>query len=202
MGLIYQRHKLKLIQSKAIPYRDPINPKYRSRDMLFASFETANKDTVIFFICHWPSRFGGKLKSMPKRLNAATILSHFIDSLQLQTWSSFIIMGDFNDSPQDSSMTMLCRNAGLNNLMLDLDPKLGSHRYKGEWSYLDQILVSAGHVKFVKGHGVFQAPFLLEPQGRLPGMKPKRAFQGPFFTKGYSDHLPIYLDWSLTPNPH
>lgn len=202
MGLIYQRHKLKLIQSKAIPYRDPINPKYRSRDMLFASFETANKDTLNIFICHWPSRFGGKLKSMPKRLNAATILSHFIDSLQRQTWSPFIIMGDFNDSPQDSSMTMLCRNAGLKNLMLDLDPKLGSHRYKGEWSYLDQILVSAGHVKFVKGHGVFQAPFLLEPQGRLPGMKPKRAFQGPFFTKGYSDHLPIYLDWSLTPNPH
>lgn len=81
--------------------------------------------------------------------------------------------------------------------MAQLDSQKGSHRYQGHWAYLDQILVKTQATANIINYGVFYAPFLLEDESRFPGQKPKRAFQGPFFGSGFSDHLPIFLDWHL-----
>jgi len=195
VGLIYRKDRLKLLNSKAIPYFCDSIPDYNSRDMLYASFTIPEGDTLQFLICHWPSRYGGQEASEFKRLCAAHTLLDFSDSLKTQSKSPFIIIGDFNDSPKDSSMRLLSNAGRFINLMDELPEAQGSHRYKGEWAYLDQALISEDYGEYVQSFGVFNAPYLLEEESKFPGYRPKRAFRGTFFTDGFSDHLPIYLDW-------
>lgn len=195
VGLIYRKDQLRLLNSLAIPYFCDSIPDYHSRDMLYASFSNLAGDTLQFVICHWPSRYGGQEASQFKRLCASERLVNFTDSIKALSKAPFILMGDFNDSPVDSSLRQLSTLGHFDNLMKDLPKSLGSHRYKGEWSYLDQMLVSKNYRSHIKDFGVFQAPFLLEKESKYPGYRPKRAFRGTYFTDGFSDHLPIYLDW-------
>jgi hypothetical protein len=75
----------------------------------------------------------------------------------------------------------------------------GSYKYNGKWSIIDQFIVSSAliqknglHVK--DGACIFAASFLLVPDEKFGGEKPFRSFQGPQYTGGYSDHLPVLVD--------
>jgi hypothetical protein len=81
--------------------------------------------------------------------------------------------------------------------MLSLDAAEGSHRYKGQWAYLDQLIISQGLIDKVGEFGCFRAPFLLEEDNRYPGMQPFRTYLGMRYNEGFSDHLPIYIDLKL-----
>jgi len=200
VGLLYRKSHMRLIESEVLPFVLENDSNYRSRDMLFAKFKILDGDTISFLICHWPSRFGGKEASDYKRIQAARIARNFIDT---KAPGSIIIMGDFNDSPWDQSLSELASSAErpLLRLMQNLDSNSGSHWYQGEWTYLDQILIDSLDLERVKNYGVFKASFLLEKDGQYPIEKPKRAFKGPFYTGGFSDHLPVYLDYATKTQP-
>lgn len=195
VALIYRKSKLKLIESKALPYSFPQDSSYRSRDMLYAKFYHQDLDTLNFLINHWPSRYGGKEKSEPRRLAAAKNAFEFLGALP---FDNLIVMGDFNDEPQDSSIKFLGNRLKVENLMLKLETSMGSHRYKGDWAYLDQILFRStqnkGKELVIDTAAVHQVEFLLEPDMRFPGNKPFRSFKGSFYQGGFSDHLPVYVD--------
>ncbi len=200
VALLYDKSRLKLQNSLPISYRCASDPQYQSRDMLYAEFDDRNNQFYRFVICHWPSRYGGKEASAFKRICASQLLRNFIDSLWSQSNDPLIIMGDFNDEPNDSSLSLLCKT-GPNGLSLIspmefLPGNYGSHRYQGEWTYLDQFIVDAQHESHLLKVQVHSPDFLLEPESQYPGFKPFRAFKGSFLTKGFSDHLPIVLDWS------
>jgi len=205
VALIYRKEQLKLIYSEAIPVKISQQPNFRTRDILYAQF-LLNADTLNFYINHWPSRYGGQAKSEPKRIAAAQTLRKHIDSLFNQDPNStVVVMGDFNDEPENISLTEHLvpgkdTTTSLINLMSNLDPNSGSHRYKGVWSYLDQILISANLLNdksptladrqaLVADH-----EFLLETDEKYPGMKPFRSFLGFRYHGGFSDHLPVYID--------
>lgn len=204
VALIYRKDVFRLIDSKTLRFYWPEQPDYRSRDMLYAQFEDSLNRSWHFVFCHWPSRYGGQQSSEPKRMAAAKILSEFLNSLKLDPEELLLIMGDFNDEAHNRSLQYLSRakyHPPLVNLMAGRKHSKGSHRYKGEWAYLDQILIRPEMQNWTIACEAFAAPFLLEDESSLPGKKPRRAFKGPFFGSGFSDHLPVYIDLIINTQP-
>jgi endonuclease/exonuclease/phosphatase family metal-dependent hydrolase len=122
--------------------------------------------------------------------------------MALNPSSHILVMGDLNDVPTSSVVESLINKTGLtNNLMsVPLQKKeKGSYKFSGIWSLIDQIIVSSSLIKenglHVKdGACIFAPSFLLVPDETFGGEKPFRSFQGPRYTGGYSDHLPVYVD--------
>ncbi len=191
VGLIYRKGQLKLIKSEPLRYFNESEPNYTSRDILYAQFTSLIGDTLNIFVCHWPSRYGGKEKSQPRRIAAAHVLLSKIETLG--KGAKVIVMGDFNDEPSDESLNLLEVKASMQVLMKTLDPSIGSHRYKGHWAYLDQFVVSENLKTRIDTFNTFKAPFLLQDDDRYPGKQVYRSFKGNFFQGGFSDHLPIFL---------
>ena len=78
----------------------------------------------------------------------------------------------------------------------------GSYRHKGEWNFLDQIMLSNNLVNCKtkvcykpNSTDVFKQEWMLETEEKYKG-NPLRTFGGMKFLNGYSDHLPVmlYLD--------
>jgi hypothetical protein len=162
-----------------------VNLKSRAtRDILSATFSHF-KDTLTVFVNHWPSRYGGRKKSNPKRKIASELLLFLMDStVTHHPNNKLIAMGDFNDEPKDSSLKVLSkysnRSATLN----------GTLKYKGKWQVFDQFICSKN---FSYNLNVYKPSFLLENDKTYGGEKPFRTYYGPFFNGGFSDHLPIKL---------
>lgn len=209
VGLLYRKDRVDSLYARPIRLSNTTLPDFRTRDILYVKMSLAS-DTLHFFVNHWPSRYGGQQQSEPKRMLAAATLKQVVDSiLQLQPMAKVLLMGDFNDSPSNKSIKEVLHAqqqigpepGQLKNLMLDLPENEGSHRYRGTWSYLDQLIVSYGLCKPASGLGlstagarVHEASFLLETDERYPGKQPFRTFIGMKYHGGFSDHLPVYLD--------
>jgi hypothetical protein len=125
-----------------------------------------------------------------------------------------IIMGDFNDYPDDESLLHgLCAGEPLKNsnknVIFDQLYNLcypihemgeeGSHKFGGKWGMLDQLIVSGALLH--PGESTYTSPemmnickesFLLKESATGPS--PKRSFLGTFFAYGFSDHLPVFVD--------
>jgi predicted extracellular nuclease len=211
VGALYQPAKLSLLHSRAVPVNLAGGDK--TRDILVISLRWKKTgDTLHLLFCHWPSRYGGRLKSAPKRVKAAQTVRRLVDSLRSRyKQARLLIMGDFNDTWGDESLYThlgaradstgaLRSGSRLVNLSARQEPQLGTHRYRGEWAYLDQAIVSLNllgsrdiHLKDGQME-VLRASFLLEQDPKYPGQRPYRAYLGMKAHGGYSDHLPIYVD--------
>lgn len=174
-----------------------------TRDVLYVKgcIKETN-DSLHVFVCHFPSRLGGKTASDAKRAAAARVVRSVIDSIQARnTDARIVIMGDFNDSPVDASMAKVLHvNTAYNDTCVRcftniLDRQAaGTHCYKNEWSFLDQTIVSNALVRnYSIMSCVQQHDFLLETNRKTGTKTPKRSYKGTFYTKGYSDHLPVLL---------
>ena len=203
VALIYLKKEFNPIFSKTIRVLDSSDASFRTRDMLYTKGLLQNNDTLHLFVCHWPSRYGGQALSERKRVLASKVLSHNLDSLYLmEPKAQIVIMGDFNDEYYNPSLQSLIQrqSSKLTNLMASMDPASGSHRYKGRWAYLDQIIVSnnllgAGTLSIDNGSAsVMDRKFLLEKDPKHPGLRPFRTYIGYKYHNGFSDHLPVYID--------
>jgi len=213
VALLYRPEVFRVVSSKNIRIRFPFDTTLHTRDILYIKGILFAFDTVSIFVNHWPSRRGGLAESTPRRAVAAKTLRSFLDSLQHTDPSgNIIIMGDFNDEPDQPSIYDVLRarefSSGtapesLVNLML---PKMrsrsgGTHKYQGKWAILDQFMVSGNLLMRPEGlktsltsARIFEGGFLSEDDERFLGTKPFRTYTGPRYTGGFSDHLPIYLD--------
>ena len=206
VAMVYCIDKLQLVYTEPVKVRNPKNPKYKTRDILYAKFFDRRGDTLHVFVNHWPSRYGGERETIKLRALAANTLRHKVDSLFSlpQTIPKIIIMGDFNDTPEDPSIKdILCKNKSLINLFAE-NKKLGfegtlKHQYN--WQIFDQIIVSNSLIN--NGIGllyrqnsaqIFHADFLFEKDETYGGVKLFRTYVGPKYFGGYSDHLPVYID--------
>ncbi|WP_448522105.1 endonuclease/exonuclease/phosphatase family protein [Schleiferia thermophila] len=208
VGLFYRDELFYLMYSEPILVQLPDNPNFKTRDILYVKGILANADTLHLFVNHWPSRLGGAATSEPNRIAAASTLKAKTDSIfALHANANILIMGDFNDEPKDRSLLEILQakapnsNSKLINLMLQMPEGSGSHKFQGNWGFLDQIIVSQALFQ-AKGRllihnqeaNVFKAEFLLEDDRRYPGKMPFRQFIGFKFNGGFSDHLPVYVD--------
>lgn len=205
VGLVYTKEYQPLKTSFILV--DLPGNRSHTRDILYSK-GILYSDTVHLFVNHWPSRYGGKEISDPKRAFAAQVLRTTIDSIQKTNKDPrVIIMGDFNDYPSDSSLSMVLNAKALVgdnpneliNLAWDADANdLGSYNYKGDWGTLDQFIVSAN--LFDKGllsvdassYIIVKKDWMLYTNSK--GEKsPSRTYGGKNYYGGYSDHLPILL---------
>ena len=90
---------------------------------------------------HWPSRRGGENASAEKRIWAATVCKRIMDSIENRDpKAKIIIMGDFNDNPNNKSL----KHLKMYNPFLKLFNRgMGSMAYRDSWSLFDQILLNA-----------------------------------------------------------
>lgn len=195
VALLYRDDRMILLEYSFFEIKS-----FKTRDILYAKMLSVElKDTVHFLVNHWPSKLGGEKKSLPRRMEAANLLRHIVDSVQtVNPQAKIIAMGDFNDSPSSPSLQSI---TSLENLSLRLKDSLkkarasitGTHRYKGKWEMLDQFLVS----KTINGSiQILSFDHLLQQDKKYLGYKTKRTFIGPRFNGGASDHLPILMKLS------
>lgn len=164
---------------------------------------------IFILVNHWPSRSGGENRSRPHRIAAAGLNLRVMDSIRRRNpFSSFLLMGDFNDNPTDVSLKKVLNSRGkrsaveeddLYNPMESLYRKgIGSLGYRDQWHLFDQILVSKNlltgnnHGYRLWKAGVFNPSYLITREGRLKGY-PYRTYTSGNYTGGYSDHFPVYL---------
>jgi predicted extracellular nuclease len=165
-----------------------------TRDIVYAKLEFQNR-LVNIFVNHWPSRWGGQVETNFKRVFVAKVLREYIDTNTLSEDYTFIL-GDFNDYPHNESMyRYLVKDDFINLMSSDLVSGQGSYNYRGNWNWLDQIIVSKNltqsEVKLLS-FGAFQKDFMIY-KNRDGEIYPSRTFGGNTWHGGFSDHLPVYL---------
>ena len=205
-GLIYNPDEVEVLYAKPIRLYREDGSVFTTRDILYTKFLIA-ADTLHLFINHWPSRYGGLLQTDPLRKLAAEKLKRTTDSIcKLVNKPNILIMGDFNDDPDDESIQFLTApNEQCQLLNLDLVPTgyqvEGTLKYQADWNIFDQVIVSEFfyensnglQIQDGKAH-IFSAPFLLEEDKKHLGMKLNRTYIGYTYHGGFSDHLPVFVD--------
>lgn len=221
IALLYQRDRFAYLGHTSIPVWRGERHQKPTRDILHVWGKVTPSDTLDILLCHFPSRYGGEKETEKKRMEAARILRSICDSLHAQRATpQLVLMGDFNDEPNDKSMREVLQaiplpeqlpatskdSLTLYNLFADNNRLLypGSHKYQGEWSQLDQIIVSANLVDHsssmhlrVGSVRLFAPPFLLTEDKTWRGVRPKRTYYGYTYEGGFSDHLPLLTDWII-----
>jgi len=218
-ALLYQPLDFKLLNADFHRVKMPEGLR-ETRDVLHAAGRVVSGDTLDVIVCHLPSRLGGAKQTQSARDAAHQTVMHVADSLRmLRQNPNIVIMGDMNDYARSSKAWW---GKDFENLMIPLQKSLkyhpshyGSHKYQGEWGYLDQFVVNselktrsekmnATQEKTISGPKVeisnprvFYLPFMLAEDTSHLGHRPKRSYYGYQFEGGYSDHLPILLDFDV-----
>lgn len=193
VALVYSPFSFRLIRSHSVRV-EPIKDMRPTRDILYASGVIASGDTLHVIVAHLPSRRGGERHSRPFRMAAADRVAAVADSVyNVSKDAKIIIAGDFNDYANSASVRMLCgkRLKDISAEATGRNGAKGTYRYQGEWGSLDHILVSESLARNVVHCYVNDAPFLVEPDDKYGGVKPRRNYLGPRYQNGFSDHLPL-----------
>lgn len=206
VGLIYRKAAFYPFYARAVPVNDPADSSLKTRDILYVKGRVGN-DTLQLFINHWPSRYGGLMATVSKRLLAAKILSRVVDSVcRSEPGARILIMGDFNEALDDKGLQWVLspdNTCGIMALSPHFDEGLagGTIRGKSGWTIFDRILCSKNlllrNTRILvidKSFHIFDAPFLLENDEKNMGLKPNRTYNGFTYHGGFSDHLPVYVD--------
>lgn len=200
------------VQAKASKAYSVASAERATRKIIVAEFLSEGHPFHLI-LNHWPSRSFDTHWTEPKRVAAANVARHIVDSLLLsKPKADVIIMGDFNDEPGNRSL-----REGLGSTFdaarLKTNGKkflyncwsgyegIGSYSYKNRWQQIDQILLSAG---------MFDELGLYAPQNAFrcfsffrlldaTGNKPYATFEKRKYTGGYSDHLPLLLKSRIMP---
>ena len=215
VALLYQRGSFKLLGKNSIRIPNEEIDRTPTRDILHVTGQVLSGDTLDVFVCHMPSRSGGEEKSEPYRLFTAQILHASVDSLMnVRRHPNILIMGDFNDYPTNNSIAKVLgavapkgevQATKLYNLMDGR--KDGTYRYRGELGILDQLIVSGfllqGHAGIRTSYDkaqIVRFPFLLEEDEKYGGDIPFRTYWGRKYHGGFSDHLPVCVDFEIGKN--
>ncbi|GHV69272.1 endonuclease [Bacteroidia bacterium] len=211
VALLYRKSNYTPLNEQFLPVKFG-NRRPVTRDILYSSGILAGKDTVHFFVCHFPSMIGGEAGSEWKREAAATVLKRQVDSLlRRNSRAAIVIMGDLNgtaDRPAQTKVlgTQTSDAKKINDTCLYncgyylLNQNRGSYKYQSNWQTIDHIIVSGSllnkhnRLRIDKHSQIYSADFIMEEDKRYFGFKPFRTYAGMKYLGGYSDHLPIYID--------
>ena len=209
IALAWNPKTLQAGASKA--YRVPLGEK-ATRDIIVAGFSAAGERFHVI-LNHWPSRSFDTQWSEPKRIAAAKVTRHILDSLlRRNPKEDIILMGDFNDEPRNRSLQKILGSTFDKATVRASYPSLlfncwsgykgiGSYYYNKRWQQFDQILLSPGMLD-QKGlslpDNAFRC-FAFSPLLDLSGKKPWPTYEKGKYQGGYSDHLPLLLRVQITP---
>jgi len=208
-GLIYDADVFSLSGKEAIEVI--LESGYPTRYILYTKLEHKNGQFIHCFVNHWPSRRGGEEKSRKNRVKAASVLKIKIDEILTEDENSFIVvMGDFNDEPDNISIvdelkvsSFNCNDSleNDNDELYNLSSILfeegeGTYLYRGDWNMLDQIIVSKEMLNknsfqyICNSFEIVKAVFSITKSGKYKGAS-RPTFGGSKYLAGYSDHFPV-----------
>lgn len=171
-ALLYRKDKARVLRSKPCHLYDSSGAVMDTRDILLAELVFAGEgvaDTTAILVNHHPSKVGDG--SETRRRIAMQRMNSLCDSLEDSGCHRILCIGDFNDNLWGPSMS-------------------GTIKYNGEWEKIDGCFARGISVR----EKVFSAPHLLTEDSKFGGTKPLRAFSGPRYLGGISDHLPIIVN--------
>lgn len=210
VALLYQKSffipKSKSVH-ELILYETDTNKRVYTRDQLLVS-GYLDGDFIHIIVNHWPSRRGGTKKSQYKRIKAAMLTQKITDSLfAIDPYSKIIIMGDFNDNPNNTSIKKIVSantkkevklKSFYNPMYAMFKKRIGTLAWNDRWNIFDQIMVSSALVNTdykTYGYytsGIYAPEYLTITAGKYKGY-PFRAYNNNSYTGGYSDHFPVYI---------
>ncbi|MFI3332553.1 MAG: endonuclease/exonuclease/phosphatase family protein [Rikenellaceae bacterium] len=217
VAFFYRPDQFKLEGSFAERAIIPDRPDFRTRDIL-TMWGKIEEEDFFFMVAHWSSRWGGKDQSEFLRIANATQMRSIADSVRnIRPNTKFVLMGDFNDDPNDKSVAeYLGAKGNIKKLEKDdlytpfysmLMAGYGTLAYGDAWNIFDNIVVSENLVNAEKGElelqksiynskyygNIFKPSYLIQQEGKYKGY-PFRSFSGGAWVGGYSDHLPVFIN--------
>lgn len=216
VALLYQPQTFKLINWQALRVNFGLLPPKHTRDVLHVTGRLQTGDTLDVYVCHLPSRLGGKKYTDPYRLCVSQMIRHSVDSImRCRCHPLVVITGDFNDTVngvafreglkiEPFSEDILPSVFSLYNIgegKIGNNGAKGTYYYDKEWETIDHLIVSGGLLlKSASLHTspsffcLADFPFLLQ-WDEWKNCFPFRTYKGMRYQAGYSDHLPIYADF-------
>jgi endonuclease/exonuclease/phosphatase family metal-dependent hydrolase len=209
VALLYDPARFTVLKSEPLHVSLPDKSiAFHTRDVLHV-YGILQGDTVHVFVNHWPSRRGEEEEMEDKRNAAAMVDKDAIAAIMQQDPNSkVIVMGDFNDNPNDESITKELgatgdknnlTNTGLYDPFANIyDPaSTGTEIFKDSWNLFDQIMVSkaflqGGHKLHYEKAEIFKPDFIVDHYKKHDG-EPHRSFAGTHWIHGYSDHFPVLM---------
>lgn len=209
VALLYNPEVFSPVNIRFIVPDFPEESEVKTRDILYSKGVVNKNDTLHIFINHWVSRWGGREKTEPFRIQIAKTIKMITDSiLNLQPNANILIAGDLNDNPSDTSILNVLGAKGVSDkptykTLYNLSLKQfrdgnGSVYYK-RWDMFDQIIVSTSLLTGKNGlevsspdQKVFKKDWILYQPKKGPA-RPSRTSAGRYYG-GYSDHLPVYIE--------
>ena len=197
-ALLYDPNYFKIITSRSIPNTLPGGDK--TRDILYVKGLYAD-ESIHLFVNHWPSNYGGREKSIPKRAATAQLVVREISPiLSLDPSAEIILVGDFNEDPDEMNVQSL-KTIGLSSLMEPMlgVPKKGTYVYRGEDLFYDQIIIheslkdQEGLALVSNSTYILDLPKYRQQEGNYKHF-PYRFWAGNNLLGGYSDHLAIRIE--------
>lgn len=210
VALLYNPSLYKPIFNETIPakiYKD--NKKVFTRDILHSTGYFKN-EKIHILVNHWPSRRGGLKRSSPLREKAAFQLKNIVRNIyKNNTKAKIIIMGDFNDNPNNKSLQKILNTTDIKNKCNDscmYNPflkmfKKGNYTltYRGDFFLFDQIIFNNNFISKANKYknfklfkaGIYNPTFMTLQTGKYKS-SPKRSFGNGIYLGGYSDHYPVY----------
>lgn len=209
VALFYNKKIFKPLVVKPINIRFPkeLDETYLTRDILYVSGNLLGQEVHVF-VNHWPSRRGGQEASEARRVFVAQQLRQAVDAVfQQKANANIIIIGDFNDEPDNKSIEETLNASSpdkptsdnaqqLVNLMLPIKQQgLGSFKYQGNWNVLDQIIISKGLLQGSSGLKTTEAQVFKNASMTFNHPKygdlPNATYGGERYYGGISDHYPV-----------
>lgn len=211
VALLYQKKLFLPISTSShelIIFDNQTDKPVYTRDQLLVS-GNLDGDLMHFIVNHWPSRSGGEARSRSKRVAAAGLSKHLVDSLQAKDpYAKIFVMGDLNDDPTNESVKKVLNTekdkekVGLKGIYNPYEnyfkEGLGTTAFRDAWSLFDQIMFTKPLIEgdyssfqFYKA-GIYNKNYLLEKSGKFKGY-PKRSWSNGGFNDGFSDHFPVYV---------
>ena len=166
---------------------DSINAPYSTRSMMEATFKIkGTDDTLRALVGHWTSRYMGRKATEKSRLSQAERAARWVKDIPPH--HLVVVMGDFNDEIKDASLRYFSM----------LVPHMNSHHtennhsyyYQGRWYAFDQIFTN--FVPNAVPYSVYKDHSILNE-----GKYPYRTYASERYIGGYSDHLPVYIDYNV-----
>ncbi|HKK63872.1 MAG TPA: endonuclease/exonuclease/phosphatase family protein [Bacteroidales bacterium] len=195
VGMIYREDRIACTDSGWIKMHHNGHLEH-TREIMTAEFmfHVSNKeqDTLICFMNHWSSKYGGAIESQPKRMTQASMLIDSIDSIRATYPERTIIAGgDFNERTTEPACSRLSQKGSLREIVPS--PEKGTYKYQGRWGRIDHVFMKDSCKKYDVSLTVWHHPFLLEADEKFTGDKPRRTYSGYAYNGGISDHLPLLL---------
>lgn len=200
VALLFDKDKLQLVSSEPISYffeiqdEDPANYD-TTRDVLHCKLKYREK-LINFFVVHLPSQRENDINK-PKRDYIIKDLAKRAEDIR-KLDEAIIIMGDFNENPDDENISELTSVTNLVNPFVKIfsDKVFSTFHYQNGLLF-DQFLLSEQFLsddfplKYFAAE-VFRSNKISNWDQKFVG-RPFRTYAGSRYLGGYSDHFPVLL---------